>query len=239
MSFEPTPGKLTALIGPNGSGKSTLLRLLMGSLRPAAGSVLMGSDATCRMNPRKRARSIAYIAQRPDAAFAYRVSEVVALGRLALDTTANEDHRAVEAALELMELAQFADRPLTALSVGQQQRVAIARAIAQLDHSHSKALPRILLADEPTAALDPKHAAHTLSVLQNLAIEDHITVVVVLHDLQSALRYADDALLMDQGRAVAQGPASEIITPGILEPVFAIGFETPADGVLVTESLPD
>lgn len=229
----PQPGRVTALVGPNGSGKSTLLRLLMGSLRPSAGSVLLGDEPTCRMNPRKRARSIAYIAQRPDAAFAYQVREVVALGRLALGTSASEDRRAVDSALDLMELKELADRSLTALSVGQQQRVAIARAIAQLDPSAPNHPGRILLADEPTAALDPKHAAHTLSVMRKLAHEDQVAVVVVLHDLQSALRYADDALLMARGRAVAQGPVAQILAPDFLEPVFAIGFVSPAAGVLV------
>ncbi len=244
VTCEPTPGRVTALVGPNGSGKSTLLRLMLGSIRPTAGSVTLAGKPTCRMASRQRARSIAYIAQRPDSAFAYCVREVVALGRLALGTSPAADRRAVEAALEAMELAELADRPLPALSVGQQQRVAIARAIGQLDLTDGDAgHPRVLLADEPIAALDPRHAEQTLAALAALALQSRespspMAVVVVLHDLQAAARWADDAMLMDRGRLAAFGPASEVLTPNVLGPAFAIRFASPAAGVLIPQPEP-
>ncbi len=245
VTCEPAPGRVTALVGPNGSGKSTLLRLMLGSIRPSAGSVTIAGKPTCRLPSRQRARSIAYIAQRPDSAFAYCVREVVALGRLALGTGPAADRRAVDAALEAMELSELADRPLPALSVGQQQRVAIARAIAQLDSSPSPTAdhPRVLLADEPIAALDPRHAEQTLAALSQLARTGRdspspLAVVVVLHDLQAASRWADDALLMDGGRLAANGPASEVLTPNVLGPAFAVRFNSPAPGVLIPQPEP-
>ena len=231
VSLRVAPGRVTVVVGPNGSGKSTLVRLLLGALSPQSGTVRLGSKVVHRLKPRERARSIAYIAQRPDAAFAYPVQQVVSLGRLALRAPASEDARAVRAALERVGMTEFAERPLTELSVGQQQRVAIARALAQLDQPGS-AHPRVLLADEPIAALDPLHAVSTLRLFSELAREG-IAVVVVLHDLLSAVRHADDAVVMRAGKVVAAGNAHQVLTPEVLGPVFGMGFEAPVEGVLV------
>jgi iron complex transport system ATP-binding protein len=231
VSLQVAPGRVTVIVGPNGSGKSTLIRLLLGALRPQDGTIRLGTRDVHRLRPRERARSIAYIAQRPDAAFAYPVRQVVSLGRLALGRPASEDDRAVTAALERVGMAEFADRPLTELSVGQQQRVAIARALAQLDQPGTDH-PRALLADEPIAALDPLHALSTLRLFGELA-SDGIAVVVVLHDLLSAVRHADDAVVMQAGRVAASGKASGVLTPKVLGPVFGMGFDMPMEGVLI------
>ena len=245
-------GEVTVIVGPNGAGKSTLLRLLLGSLRPSSGRILLGKRGLHELPERVRARRIAYVAQRPSIAFAFTVREFVALGRYAV--AGSDDDRATDAALARVDLADRARDIFQALSVGQQQRAALARALAQLDVSHpgarcpacDTALPEpqrpcpacglgsVLLADEPVSAMDPRHALETMGVLRDLA-DAGATVAVVLHDLSAAARYCDRALVLTaDGRCAACGPLAESFAPGLLESVFGVRFDraTLSDGGL-------
>ena len=235
VSFAAEPGRVLAVVGPNGAGKSTLLRLMAGLLRPTSGRVVLrggwvdGVGAQNRvgetfgvagMDPPDRARRIAYVSQRPSVAFAFTAGQVVEMGRHAL----GGDRDAVAAAMRMMDVEGVASRPFGALSAGQQQRVSIARAIAQSLGERAGGA-RFLLADEPLAALDPRHSVQTIGVLRELAAGG-IGIVTVMHDLTATARVADDAMILDErGRLMSIGPALDVLTPETLEAAFGVGFE--------------
>lgn len=219
-------GAVTAVVGPNGAGKSTLLRLLLGVIEPTRGACTLDGVATGTMSARARASRMAYIAQRP-ALSGFPVREVVAMGRHAI----GRDDGAVERAMEAAGVADLAGRPVNALSAGQLQRVSLARALAQLAGGGERG-GRVLLADEPAAALDPRHAVEALALLRGLARGGDVTgaqgvaVVVVLHDLNLASRFADRALVLaGDGTVAACDTAERALTPETLRGVFGIGFE--------------
>lgn len=226
VSMAAPAGAVTAVVGPNGAGKSTLLRLLLGLARPTSGRVLLeGADVT-GIPHADRARRLGYIPQRGSVAFAFSVREVVRLGLYAAHS-GGDGMASVDAALERVGLRDRADDPFGALSAGQQQRATIARVLAQLEASSG---PRALLADEPVAALDPRHAVETMALLRGLA-RDGLAVVVVLHDLMLAARWADAAVLLSaDGRVAAAGPPAEVLGPGTLPSVFGVEFERLTSG---------
>lgn len=231
VSITCEPG-ITAVIGPNAAGKSTLLRLLAGLLTPTAGAVALDDRAMSSLSPPDRARRLAYVAQRPTISAGFSVREVVALGRFALPA----DSTAIQAAMDRAEVASIADRSFAQLSVGQQQRVALARALAQLSPFQ---FSKILLADEPIAAMDPEHALATCELLRSLSREG-LTIAVVLHDLTIAARLADRVIILDaHGRIAAHAPPAEALTPERLGSIFHVRFaesSTAGGRVLVADS---
>jgi iron complex transport system ATP-binding protein len=217
LSHAFTPGALTVLIGPNGSGKSTLLRLLLGVLTPTSGRVLCDGRDVSSQPPGPRSRRIAYIPQRADAIFAFTAAEMVSMGSGGVPTSA-----LVMQALTQVDLLAHAHTPMPMLSIGQQQRVLVARALAQLGSGslHGKAL----LADEPTAAMDPRHALLTLETLRGLASRG-ATVIMIAHDIPLAARWADECLLLTSaGEIAASGPATQVLIPRHLELAFDVPF---------------
>ncbi len=218
------PGKVTAIIGPNGAGKSTLLKLLAGLREPASGRVLLGTDGVTSLPLRTRARRLVYLPQQSSVAFDYTAGEVVAMGEFAHEhSTAGAD-----SALREVGLGARAADPFRTLSAGQQQRVGLARSLAQIG-ARGSSEARFLLADEPVSAMDPHHAIATMTILHELAT-DGIGVVVVLHDLSLALRFADEATLLDaNGRVHARGNVSEVLTTDALGSIFEMKFERLVD----------
>jgi iron complex transport system ATP-binding protein len=228
------PGVVTAIIGPNAAGKTTLLRILAGVLAPTSGRALLDDRPLRAWRPVERARRLAYLAQRPTLAAGFTVRQTLGLGRYAL----GPDPGAVDRALEGAEVADLANRGFHTLSAGQQQRVMLARALAQLDpwgKGHERHPGRFLIADEPTSAMDPRHAIATLAVFRSLA-DRGIGVVVAMHELTSAVRSADRAVAMGpDGAVAASGDVSQTLIPDILGPIYGVPFQlidTPAGAVL-------
>ena len=207
-------GRVCALIGPNASGKSTLLKLMLGQLLPDRGRITLNGRDVAALSPRERAKCVGYVPQRGGASFAFTVREVVEMGRYA----AGRNDAAVAGALAACDLEPIADRPFTELSGGQQQRVLVARALAQVQGGGR---PPILLLDEPTSSLDLRHVHGLLGLMRRQAA-DGAAVLVVLHDVNLAARYADDVWLMDGGRLVASGTWGDVLRPELLQPVYLV-----------------
>lgn len=211
------PGRITALVGPNAAGKTTLMRLMLGLLKPWSGSVHMNGAPIEYMDARARARVVSYVPQRPGVRFAFTVKQVIAMGTHALSDRQASLH-AVQTVLSEAGLDALSGRTFSKLSGGQQQRVLLARAEVQASQGG-----RGLLLDEPGSHLDLHHRHQMMQRLRTLA-EDGLAVLVVLHDLDLACRYADDAWLMDKGKLVATGGWQDVLTPERLAPVYRIGL---------------
>jgi iron complex transport system ATP-binding protein len=220
------PGEVTAVLGPNGAGKSTLLACLAGLRHPDSGRVLVEGQPRGHFTPRDLARRIGLLPQIADVHWDVDVATLVALGRYPHRGRwgANEaDLAAVERAMAAADVMQFAARPVSALSGGERARVLLARVLA--------GEPEWLLADEPLANLDPAHQHDALDCLRAVAATG-AGVVVVLHDLNHALRVADTVLLLVGGRVAAQGTPETVLTPARLREAYGIETEllTGSDG---------
>ena len=218
-------GKITALIGPNGCGKSTLLRGLARLLKPRAGAVYLDGSLIAKVSTRDVARRLGILPQSPVAPEGLTVGDLVAQGRYPhqrwFQQWSKEDARMVEQALATTGLTGMADRPLDTLSGGQRQRAWIAMALAQGTS--------ILLLDEPTTFLDLAHQLEVLHLLRRLNEEDGRTVVLVIHDLNHAARFAHHLVAMVGGRIMIEGPPEQVMTPRVLHDVFGVDAEIVPD----------
>jgi iron complex transport system ATP-binding protein len=212
-------GEMVGLLGPNGAGKTTLMRAALG-LQPAEGRIALGGTPIGDLGPRERALAAAYIPQEREVAWPITVEALVALGRGPHRATAAADRAAVDAAIGAMDLEAHRGRPATELSGGERARALIARALAQDTP--------LLLADEPSAGLDPAHALGLMKRLRDLA-RDGRGVVVSLHDLGLAARWCDRLILMAAGRVVVDGTPEAVLTPGRLAQVYRITAHLGAD----------
>lgn len=243
LDLSAAPGSLLRVLGANGAGKTTLLRVLLGLREPDAGRVMLDARSVAGLSARERAARMAYVPQRSRMAFAFTVREVVRHARFA--TPDERTQEAADAAMGDVGIAALADEPFERLSAGQQQRTLIARAIAQLSAPCREGVTRVLAADEPLSALDPKHALEAVSLIRSLVARGPaLSAVIVLHDLTAALRFADRAALLDgTGRLVALGPANETLTPDTLAGVFGVRFARVrgdgCEGLLPTASPPE
>lgn len=216
-------GEVTVIVGPNACGKSTTLRALGRLLKPRSGSVLLDGEALAKLPTKKIAQQIGLLPQTPVAPEAITVADLVARGRQPhqhwWQQWSDEDERAVTEAMERTDVAALAERSVDELSGGQRQRVWIAMAIAQETD--------ILLLDEPTTYLDISHQVEVLDLVRQLASptaegERGRTVVVVLHDLNQAARYADHLVAMKTGRIVAEGAPADVVTEDLVREVFGL-----------------
>lgn len=222
-------GQFLGLIGPNGAGKSTLLRAVMG-LVPFRGTIRFDGTSLTAMPPLERARAIAYLPQAREVNWPMAAADIVALGREphrpgpAPLTAA--DRNAVRNAMQRMDVEKFSARIAQTLSGGELARVLIARALAQ-------DCP-LLLADEPTAGLDPAHQIALMQHFRSIARQGK-TVIACLHELSLAARWCDRLILLDRGRIAADGTPAEVINEKNMAEVYAITarIESSSDGLLV------
>jgi len=223
IDIEVKPGEFVVVVGPNGAGKTTLLKAVAGIL-PVKGSILIEESPLLRLSLAERARRIAYLPQGHVFHWPLAVEDIVALGRLPRGGGADlssADGEAVKKAMVQTGVAEYARRAVTRLSGGERARVALARVLATE--------APLILADEPTAALDPRYQLIVLGILQRHARAGG-TVIAVLHDLGLAARHADRIIVLDQGRVVADGTPSEVLTKLLLAKTFGIDAEIVALG---------
>ncbi|MFF7362682.1 ATP-binding cassette domain-containing protein [Streptomyces sp. NPDC008125] len=216
LDIDIPPGGVTMIVGPNACGKSTLLRSLARLLAPSAGTVLLDGKDIRSMPTKAVAGILGILPQTPVAPEGITVADLVGRGRYPrqgwLRSWTAEDDAAVAEALVATDVLELAERPVDELSGGQRQRVWIAMAIAQ----HTD----VLLLDEPTTYLDISHQLDVLDLLTDINRERGVTMVAVLHDLNLACRYADHLVAMKDGRIVAEGRPTEIVTGELVTEVF-------------------
>ncbi|GAA5126220.1 ABC transporter ATP-binding protein [Haloechinothrix salitolerans] len=221
---------ITAIVGPNGCGKSTLLRAMGRVLTPRAGAVLLDAEPVHRLSTRAVARTLGLLPQSNVVPEQLTVADLVVRGRYphrgAFGRWSTTDQRAVDEALAATGTTELADRLVDELSGGQRQRAWIAMVLAQQTP--------ILLLDEPTTYLDLAHRIEILRLLRTLNTHHGVTVVMVLHDLDEASRYADHLIALRDGAITAQGDPREIVTPTLVETVFGVTCTTIPDPITGT-----
>ena len=230
VSLRADRGQFVGLIGPNGAGKSTLLRTISGILRYRRGAVSLEGADLQTLSSREIASSLALIPQIAPYTYGFTSMELVLMGRYPhlgrFQIEGREDDRIARDAMRLTETEQFADRTLDTLSGGERQRVFVARALAQQ--------PRILLMDEPTANLDVLHQLKVLDLVRRL-VDDGLTAIAAVHDLNMAARYCDRLVLLSGGRVLAEGTPSEVLTPDTIASAFGVKsavYQDPITGSL-------
>ena len=216
-TLEVRAGELVGLIGPNGAGKSTLLSVLAGLDAPRRGTVSLDGTPIRDLSARRRAREIGWLEQVQTVHWPVSVERLVALGRLphlrGRERAGPEDRRRIDAAIEATGCGALRARAVTTLSGGERTRVLLARVLA--------GDPRLILADEPVAALDPAHQLQTMELLREFA-RDGRGCVAVLHELSLAARWCDRLYLMHRGRIDAEGPPDEVLDARRLRDVYGV-----------------
>ena len=211
-------GKITAIIGANGSGKSTLLRGMARILKPENGLVLLDGSDINQLSTKAVAQQLGFLPQGPVAPSGLTVHDLARRGRYPhqdlISQWTRSDQVAVDNALRLTGLEQSSETPVDQLSGGQRQRAWLAMALSQET--------QIMLLDEPTTYLDIAHQVEILNLLKRLNSEEGRTIVMVLHDLNQACRYADHMVAMMNGQIVAAGTPDEVVTPQLVEKVFGL-----------------
>jgi len=212
------PGEVFGVLGPNGAGKSTLLGALCGELPAYAGCVSLHGRALRDWEGAARARQLAVLPQQSGLGFAFRVEDVVGMGRLPHASGHQADADIVGQALQAVDASYLLGRNYLSLSGGERQRVHLARVFAQLWPGEAG---QVLLLDEPTAALDPLHQHSILQAAAGIAARG-VAVLVILHDLNLAARYCDRLLLLEGGRASRLGTTAQVLEPEAIRAVFGL-----------------
>lgn len=218
INLQLQAGEVLGVLGPNGAGKSTLLGALCGELQPSQGQVWLDQRLLQDWPGGERAQRLAVLPQTSTLNFAFRVDEVVAMGRLPHASGRVRDAQIIQHALQAADALHLAGRSYLALSGGERQRVHLARVLAQLWPGGEG---QILLLDEPTSMLDPLHQHTTLQATRTFA-EQGAAVLVILHDLNLAARYCDRLLLLQHGRPHALGSPSQVLSAEPLQAVFGL-----------------
>ncbi|RUT33356.1 ABC transporter ATP-binding protein [Paenibacillus zeisoli] len=218
LNIQIPDGQITALVGANGSGKSTILKTMARIMQPKGGSVILNGKSIHKQSTREVAKQLAILPQNPTAPEGLTVYELVSYGRFpyqkGFGSLRMEDKQVIEWAIEATGMLEFTDRPLDQLSGGQRQRAWIAMALAQETE--------ILFLDEPTTFLDMAHQLEVLHLLERLNATANRTIVMVVHDLNHAARYADHVIAIKRGKAIAAGTPEEVVTQDVLREVFGI-----------------
>jgi iron complex transport system ATP-binding protein len=217
VHFDLMCGETVGLIGPNGAGKSTLIRILMGLLTRRSGDLRVLNKPFEKIGSKYLAREAAYLPQGQEIYWPLSAEKIVSLGRTPFispwQKLGAEDEDAVRRAMEETDTLRFAGRPVDQLAGGERRLVMIARVLA--------GNPRIILADEPVAGLDPTHQIQVMELLRTLSAKGRGTVVV-LHDLTLAARFCDRVYLMHEGKMMADGPPLMVLSPENLRKSYRI-----------------
>ena len=218
LSLHIDRGERVALVGPNGAGKSTLLRAIAGLIEPAVGTVELDGRPIASLDRLAVARRLAVVPQVAALPFSTTVDEVVALGRLPHEHPIRgmrpADRAAVAAAIEQVGVGHLMGRDARELSLGERQLVLLAMAVAQ-DAD-------VLVLDEPTVHLDLRHQVEVMELLRDLNARQGTTILAVLHDLALAAHFFPRLVVLDAGRVVGDGPASEVLAPDRIREVFGV-----------------
>ena len=216
-------GRFTAILGPNGAGKSTLMSMLVGERAAQSGQVLLDGLELARHVPESLARRRSVMPQDCSVAFDFTAQEVVELGRYPHRHQPGVDEAQIPAqAMELTGVDHLAQRSINTLSGGERARAHLARALAQIWQAPADGAARWLLLDEPTAALDLAHQHHAMRLLRQWAAEQGVGVVAVIHDLNLALRYADDVLVLGGAAGVHHGAVRDVLQPALVQQVWGM-----------------
>lgn len=225
LSAEIPDKKVTTIIGANGCGKSTLLKAVTRIISHQSGSIVLDGEHIAKEHTKILARKMAILPQAPESASGLTVGELVSYGRFPYQTgfgrLSKKDYEVIDWALEVTGTIDFKFRPVDALSGGQRQRVWIAMALAQETE--------IIFLDEPTTYLDLAHQLEVLELLQKLNREQERTIVMVLHDLNQAARFADYIIALKDGEIVKAGTCEEVMNHDVLKKVFHIDAEIGRD----------
>ncbi|NOU74284.1 ATP-binding cassette domain-containing protein [Paenibacillus sp. LMG 31458] len=225
LSVEIPDKKITTIIGANGCGKSTLLKAATRIISHQSGSIVLDGEHIAKEHTKILARKMAILPQAPESASGLTVGELVSYGRFPYQTgfgrLSKKDYEVIDWALEVTGTIDFKFRPVDALSGGQRQRVWIAMALAQETE--------IIFLDEPTTYLDLAHQLEVLELLQKLNREQERTIVMILHDLNQAARFADYIIALKDGEIVKAGTCEEVINHDVLKKVFHIDAEIGRD----------
>jgi iron complex transport system ATP-binding protein len=218
LSLTAKEGQILAIIGPNGSGKSTLLRSLAKNLKPKEGSILLDGKALECYSAGELARTMAFLPQTPGVPADITVRDLIGYGRYPYQSwwksTSGQDKEIVDQIIKETGLLQMAERLVSTLSGGERQRVWLAMALAQQ--------PKVLLLDEPTTYLDISHQLEILTLIKRLNKTQGITVIMVLHEINHAARFADTVAIMKEGSLYASGAPDKVITKAMLREVFRV-----------------
>lgn len=225
LSIHIPDKKITTIIGPNGCGKSTLLKAITRIISSQSGSVILDGENIVKENTKLLAKKIAILPQTPESATGLTVGELVSYGRFpyqkGFGRLTKKDYEVIDWALEVTGTQDFKYRSVDSLSGGQRQRVWIAMALAQETD--------IIFLDEPTTYLDMAHQLEVLELLQKLNLEQDRTIVMVLHDLNQAARFADYIIALKDGQIMKAGSVEEVMTHSVLKKVFHIDAEIGRD----------
>lgn len=221
VSVDISCGDVLGIIGPNGAGKTTLLGAMSGDIELTSGSILTNGQPIGQIDARQRACQLAILPQLSSLNFPYTVEEVVALSRIPHCTGKQCDRQIVKEALQAMDIMSLRERLYTHLSGGEKQRVQLARVMAQIWRSKDAPGRRLLLLDEPTSALDLGHQQQLMQVVRRFANQG-VAIVMVVHDINLAARYADTLLALSGGSALAYGRPRDVISAEVVKQLYAV-----------------
>jgi len=225
ISFEASAGEVVGILGKNGCGKTTLMKCINAHLKPHSGCVTVDGNSVSGMVKKDLAKKMAVVAQTAYMSFPFTVLETVMMGLYPtsewMRSPSAEEMERILDSMDSTGVTEFADRPVTELSGGERQRVLIARALVQN--------PKVFLLDEPTLHLDINHQFKLMELVNRLAREKDMLVIVVTHDISLAARYCDRVLLMEKGEIVGSGKTEDVITSENLKKVFSVIAEVAYD----------
>ena len=225
ISFKASEGEVIGLLGKNGCGKTTLMKCINAHLKPHSGTITIDGSPVSEMTKKELAKRMAVVAQHANMSFPFTVLETVMMGLYPtaewMHAPTGEEMKRVLDAMNATGVTEFAERSVTELSGGERQRVLISRALVQD--------PEIFLLDEPTLHLDVNHQFNLMEMVNRLAKEKNMLVIIVTHDIPLAARYCDRVMLMEKGEIVGSGRTADVITSENLMKVFSVHADVTYD----------